>query len=418
MVVFYQIGIYLFSILIQVFSLFNSKAKKWVEGRKEIFQKIENEVSGEKTTWFHFPSLGEFEQGRTVLERYRDEWPQRKIVVTFFSPSGYEVRKNYPLADHIYYLPIDSASHAKRFIELINPQEVFFTKYDYWYFYFKELSENNIPLYMISSIFRPGQVFFQFYGSFFRKTLSFVSHFFVQNEESVDLLSSINLNNVTITGDTRFDRVMEVVNQAKDIPVIADFVAGKDVLVAGSTWPQDTKLLCAFHQEHKRWRMIIVPHDITGDSINDALAKFPKALLYSQLKAGKNYSVDTDKEAKVIIVDNVGMLSSIYRYGDVCYIGGGFGKGIHNSLEAAAYGRGVIFGPKYQKFEEAKDLVKAVAAFPVKNEKDLIFVMQRLMDQDFRINVDGIARDYVYSKAGATERIISFLKERNTNLKT
>lgn len=414
MVVFYQFGIFLFSALIRVFALFNTKAKKWVKGRKGIFEKIESEVDCiEKTTWFHFPSLGEFEQGRTVLERYKEEWPERKIVVTFFSPSGYEVRKNYSLADYIYYLPLDTAKNAKRFIALINPQEVFFTKYDYWYFYFKELHERNIRLYMISSIFRPSQVFFQFYGSFFRKTLSYVSHFFVQNEESVELLKTINIENVTVAGDTRFDRVMEVVDQAVDLPIIANFVEGKDVLVAGSTWPQDTKLICSFHQKHKRWRIIIAPHDITGDSINDALAKFPEAKLYSQLKADESYAVHTDKKTKVIIIDNVGMLSSLYRYGDVCYIGGGFGKGIHNSLEAAAYGRGVIFGPKYQKFQEAKDLVKAVAAFPVKNEDDLNFVMQRLMDEDLRINVNGIARDYVYSKAGATEKILAFLKARN-----
>ena len=411
MVLFYRIGLFIFDVLIEVVALFNDKANKWVKGRKGIFNKIAQEINpDERHTWFHFPSLGEFEQGRSLLERYKEEWPNRKILITFFSPSGYEVRKNYPLADYIYYLPSDSPTNAVRFIELINPEEVFFIKYDYWYYYFKELNQRNIPLYMVSAIFRPKQVFFKFYGGFFRNILQCVTHFFVQNEESLSLLSGIGIKNASIVGDTRFDRVMQIVNNAQDLPLIASFLEGKDTLVAGSTWPPDTELLSAFHEKHKRWRIIIAPHDINSQSIKDTLLKFPDALLYSELKEGSPLAEKDGKKPKVLIIDNVGMLSSLYRYGDVTYIGGGFGKGIHNTLEAAAYGRPVIFGPRYDKFQEAKDLIKVVAAFSIKDAKELIFVIERLMDEDFRINVDGAAKEYVYFKAGATERIIAYLK--------
>lgn len=412
MVFFYRLGLFVFNTLISFVAFFNQKAYKLMKGREGVFERIAREVNANEThTWFHFPSLGEFEQGRTVLERYREEWPDRKVVITFYSPSGYEVRKDYPLADHVFYLPSDSPSHAKRFIELINPDQVFFIKYDYWYYYFRELNEKGIPLYLVSSIFRSNQIFFKFYGSFFRKTLRYVTHFFVQNEESIALLKSIGLENATRTGDTRFDRVMEIVNHARDLPFVADFIGGKNTLVAGSTWPPDVEVLSAFHEVHKRWRIIIAPHDITKQSIKDTLAKFPDALLYSQLKAGEAIPEAGGKKPKVLIIDNVGMLSSLYRYGDVTYIGGGFGKGIHNTLEAAAYGRPVIFGPRYEKFQEAKDLIKVVAAFSISNANDLIWVMERLMDEDFRINVDGAAKEYVYFQAGATERIITYLKQ-------
>jgi 3-deoxy-D-manno-octulosonic-acid transferase len=390
---------------------FNDKAKKWVIGRKDLFDRIAEVVdSAEKHTWFHFPSLGEFEQGRTVLERYKEEWPDRRIIITFYSPSGYEVRKNYPLADHVFYLPEDSPRNAKRFVKLINPEMVFFIKYDYWYYYFRQINRQRIPLYLVSAIFRPNQIFFKSYGGFFRKTLKCVSHFFVQNQESIDLLNNIGFENASISGDTRFDRVMNIVNEAKELPIIADFVEKKETLVAGSTWPPDVEILSAFHKVHRRWRIIIAPHDINPHSIKDTLDKFPDALLYSQLKEGEPIPEVSGKKPKVLIIDNVGMLSSLYRYGDVTYVGGGFGKGIHNTLEAAAYGRPVVFGPKYEKFQEAKDLIKAVAAFSIKNEKDFIWVMEQLMDEDFRINVDGAAKEYVYFKAGATERIIAYLK--------
>lgn len=411
MVLLYRIGLFFYNVLIRFVALFNEKAKKWVDGRKGIFDRMAKELdANQKHTWFHFPSLGEFEQGRTVLERYKEEWPDKRIVITFYSPSGFEVRKNYPLADHVFYLPSDSPKHAKQFVDLINPEKVFFIKYDYWFYYFRELNRRKIPLYLVSAIFRPGQIFFNWYGGFFRKTLGFVTHFFVQNQESVDLLKTIGINNSSTTGDTRFDRVMKIVEEAKDLPLIAEFVGEKEVLVAGSTWPPDVEVLSAFHQVHRRWRIIIAPHELNDQSIKDTLDKFPDAVLYSQLKAGEPIPEVGGKKPKVLIIDNIGMLSSLYRYGDVTYIGGGFGKGIHNTLEAAAYGRPVIFGPRYEKFQEAKDLIKAVAAFSIKNEKDFIWVMERLMDEDFRINVDGAAKEYVYFQAGATERIIAYLK--------
>ena len=412
MVLLYRIGLFFYNVLIHFVALFNEKAKKWVDGRKGIFDRMAKELdANQKHTWFHFPSLGEFEQGRTVLERFKEEWPDKRIVITFYSPSGFEVRKNYPLAEHVFYLPSDSPEHAKQFIDLINPEKVFFIKYDYWFYYFRELNRRKIPLYLVSAIFRPGQIFFKPYGGFFRKTLGFVTHFFVQNQESVDLLKIIGINNSSTTGDTRFDRVMKIVEEAKDLPLIAEFVGEKEVLVAGSTWPPDVEVLSAFHQVHRRWRIIIAPHELNDQSIKNTLDKFPDAVLYSQLKAGEPIPEVSGKKPKVLIIDNIGMLSSLYRYGDVTYIGGGFGKGIHNTLEAAAYGRPVIFGPRYEKFQEAKDLIKAVAAFSIKNEKDFIWVMERLMDEDFRINVDGAAKEYVYFQAGATERIIAYLKQ-------
>lgn len=414
MIFLYRIGLFVYTVLIYFVALFNAKARKWVYGRKGVFDRIEKEVDADqKHTWFHFPSLGEFEQGRTVLERYKEEWPDKRIVITFYSPSGYEVRKNYPLADHVFYLPSDSPTHAKRFIDLVNPEKVFFIKYDYWFYYFRELNRRKIPLYLVSAIFRPDQIFFKWYGGFFRKTLGFVTHFFVQNQESVDLLNAIGLNNASMTGDTRFDRVLKIVDEAKDLPLIEDFVGGKETLVAGSTWPPDVEVLSAFHKIHRRWRIIIAPHELNAQSIKHTLVQFPDAILYSQLKAGEPIPEIGGKKPKVLIIDNIGMLSSLYRYGDVTYIGGGFGKGIHNTLEAAAYGRPVIFGPRYEKFQEAKDLIKAVAAFPIRNEKDFIWVMERLMDEDFRINVDGAAKEYVYFQAGATERIIGYLKYLN-----
>lgn len=411
----YRFGLLAYTFIVRFAALFNDKARKWSQGRKNIFNKIAKEVDPNHAyTWFHFSSLGEFEQGRTLLERHKEEWPDKRIIITFFSPSGYEVRKNYPLAEHVFYLPIDSPQHARRFIDLIKPEQVFFIKYDYWYYYFRELKRRNIPIYLVSAIFRPNQIFFKSYAGIFKEVLGYVRYFFVQNELSIDLLKSIGIENASITGDTRFDRVMQLVKEAKDLPLIVDFIDDRDVLIAGSTWPPDLELLQAFHEAHKRWKVIIAPHDVTPQSIKEALGKFPHALLYSQLRPGEAIPITEGKKSHILIIDNVGMLSSLYRYSDVSYIGGGFGKGIHNVLEAAAYGKAVLFGPRYEKFQEANDLVKAVAAFPVQDAKDFIWTMERLMDDDLRINVEGTAKEYVEIHAGATEKIIAFLKHKAT----
>lgn len=438
MTLIYSIGIYLFHLLIQIAALFGGKAKKWVEGRKGLLEKIRDEVdSTKKHTWFHFASLGEFEQGRSVLEKYKKLFPDRFILITFFSPSGYETRKNFSLADHVFYLPADSAFNAKKFIDLINPEIVFFTKYDFWYFYFRELKKREIPLFMVSSIFRADQVFFKWYGGIFRKMLSCVTHFFVQNQESVVLLRSIGFNNVTLSGDTRFDRVVEVAKTVRELPVISYFATGNRVLVAGSTWPEDLERLLTFHQVFPDWKIIIAPHDITPQSIKLTCDVFASGILFSDLsdymhkrhlesdhQKKRNIDMDlayqdTDTEADlipehkspVLIIDNVGMLSSLYGYGDIAYIGGGFGAGIHNTLEAAAYGMPVVFGPNFHKFQEAKDLIQARAAFFITNGRELISVVEELMDYQVRIEAGNRAVGYVQQQAGATDRILDYIKE-------
>src|SRR5690554_5093211 len=438
MTLIYSIVIYLFHLLIRVAAIFGGKARTWLDGRKDLLKRINSEVdSTKKHTWFHFASLGEFEQGRSVLETYKKTFPDRLILITFFSPSGYETRKNYSLADHVFYLPADSAFNAKSFIELINPELVFFTKYDFWYFYFRELKRREIPLFMVSSIFRPDQVFFKWYGGIFRKMLSCVTHFFVQNQESVVLLRSIGFNNVTLSGDTRFDRVVEIAKNVRELPVISYFATGNRVLVAGSTWPEDLERLLTFHQVFPDWKIIIAPHDINPQSIKHTCDVFSSGILFSELsdykhkrhlesdnRKKRNIDMDlayqdTDTEADlipehkspVLIIDNMGMLSSLYGYGDIAYIGGGFGAGIHNTLEAAAYGMPVIFGPNFHKFQEAKDLLQAKAAFFITNGRELISVVEELMDYQVRLEAGNRAVGYVHQQAGATDRIMDYVKE-------
>lgn len=441
MTLIYSIGISFFHFLIRIGALFGKKAKKWVDGRKDLLEKIKNEVdSSKKHVWFHFASLGEFEQGRSVLEEFHKRYPEKLIIITFFSPSGYEIRKNYSLAEHVFYLPADSPSNARRFVELINPEMVFFTKYEYWLFYFRELKNNDIPLYMVSTIYRPDQIFFKWYGGVFRQILSYVTHFFVQNQESVRLLQSIGIHRATLSGDTRFDRVVKVAKSVRELPVISYFATGHRVMVAGSTWPQDLERLLAFHQVFPDWKLIIAPHEVTKESIDYTHKLFSSSILFSELsdymhkqqlrrdQAVKRREVDmdlvyhdTDTEADsipehqspILIIDNIGMLSSLYGYGDIAYIGGGFGGGIHNTLEAAAYGMPVIFGPNYHKFQEAKDLIQAKAAYSISNERELILVMDELMDYKVRIEAGNRAVGYVQQQAGATDRILSFIEEKH-----
>jgi len=437
MVILYRVIIFVYYQLIRLAALFNKKAGKWVEGRKDLFQEIAEEVdSDQRHTWFHFASLGEFEQGRSVLEQYKKEWPEHLIVVTFYSPSGYEIRKNYSLADHVFYLPADTPGNARRFLALINPEKAFFTKYDYWYFFFRELHERKIPLYMVSSIYRKDQVFFKWYGGFFRKMLDFVSHFFVQNQESVHLLQQVGFKNITLAGDTRFDRVVKVAEMVRELPIVSFFATGHRVLVAGSTWSQDVEKLQAFHQVFSEWKIIIAPHEVNESSIRETRELFPEGILYSELsnymhkqqlqvENHRKNQIDMDlvyqntstlsdhieeHKSPILIMDNVGMLSSLYGYGDIAYIGGGFGNGIHNTLEAAAYGMPVLFGPRYHKFQEAKDLIQAKAAFSINDERELILVMEELMDYEVRLEAGKRAVGYVNQQAGATARIMDFLK--------
>lgn len=402
MLLLYNLGLRVYYVLILFFSLFNKKAALWINGRRDIKYTPFNQ-----SIWFHFASLGEFEQGRPVLEQIRADHPQSKIVITFFSPSGFEIKKNTPLADAVYYLPLDTSQNAREFIATINPTLAIFTKYEYWYHYFNELHNQHIPLYVISGIFRPTQVFFKWYGGLHRRMLSFVSHFFVQDEQSKQLLLSIYINNVTVSGDTRFDRVWTNAQNPKQLPEIAAFKNNKKTFIAGSTWPADEELIAKLVTQYSDWKFIIAPHEISEEKINKLISLLPdsSAARYSQLTT--HYSSLT---TQTLIIDNIGMLSSLYQYGDMAFIGGGFGAGIHNTLEAAAFGLPVIFGPNYDRFKEAKDLIAIEAGFSINDEVSLLKVINDLVsDTAFYNKASKQAKDYVSSNIGATKTIINHI---------
>lgn len=401
----YNIGIAMYGLLLKFASLFNTKAKLFVKGRQHIFEQLAEKVnSHDQTIWFHFASLGEFEQGRPVLEKLKSEQPQLQLVVTFFSPSGYEIRKNYPLA-HVFYLPLDTAANAKKFIDIVQPKMAIFTKYEFWYHYFKVLNSKNIPLYLISGIFRPDQAFFKGYGGFYRGILRYVTHFFVQNEESVNLLKSIGIENVSLSGDTRFDRVAEHAQNPKKIIEVAAFCGQSPVFIAGSTWPEDEKLLVALAEKYPDWKMIIAPHEIGENHISTIEGLFPQAIRFSVFSS--SYSPDpaqhSNLNAQILIIDNIGMLSSLYQYAQLAYIGGGFGAGIHNTLEAAAFGLPIIFGPKYDKFQEAKDLIAIGAASSIQTPSELLEAFDHLAKNQ---KAAFAAQNYVNEKKGATAQIL------------
>lgn len=403
MLLIYNIALQLYYYTVLAVSLFNGKAKLWFAGRRNnSYKKYEQSI------WFHFASLGEFEQGRPVLEYYREKYPDKKIVITFFSPSGYEIRKNTPLADAVYYLPLDTAANARHFIVAIQPAIAIFTKYEYWYHFFNELNKRKIPLYIISGIFRPGQVFFKWYGGLHRKMLSFVTWFFVQDERSAELLKGLGIEHVSISGDTRFDRVWANAQQPKELQKISDFKNGHKVFIAGSTWPDDENLTAALVNDYTDWKFIFAPHEIGEEKINKLIGLLPfnSVIKYSQLATDHlpltNY--------QTLIIDNIGMLSSLYQYGDLAYIGGGFGVGIHNTLEAAAFGLPVIFGPNYSRFKEAIELVDLQAGYSINNEAELkSTVVYLLEDQERYKNICQKAATYVQEHTGATATIVGHI---------
>jgi 3-deoxy-D-manno-octulosonic-acid transferase len=400
MLLLYYISIQLYYVAARIISPFNHKAKLWVHGRRQ--QKV---APLQSSIWFHFASLGEFEQGRPVLEAVKPQYPQHPVVITFFSPSGYEIRKNTPLADAVYYLPLDTAGNARDFIETINPAVAVFTKYEYWYHFFNELHKQQVPLFVISAIFRPQQAFFKWYGGLHRQMLSKVSRFFVQDEASAQLLTGINISNVLVSGDTRFDRVWTNAQAPKALPVIARFKNSHSVLVAGSTWPPDEDLLPPLIKHYPDWKFIVAPHEINEDKLNRLTGQLAgcRFIRYSQIHDG------IDLQAyQVLVIDNIGMLSSLYQYGEIAYIGGGFGAGIHNTLEAAAFGLPVIFGPNYGKFKEARDLVKLQAGFSIGNQQQLNYVAEQLItDNAHWAQASRTAQTYVARCKGATEVIMN-----------
>ena len=404
----YDLGISIYSLLIKILAPFNAKARLLANGRKDLFKHIEQTVEqGQKYIWFHFASLGEFEQGRSVMEQIKQRFPQEKIIVTFFSPSGYEIRKNTPLADYVFYLPADTAKNARKFLDIIDPKFAVFTKYEYWYHYFNELNKRKIRLLMISAIFREEQVFFKQYGGFFRSILKKVSYYFTQNTDSVNMLKWIGITNAGLAGDTRFDRVVELPKQHQEISEAARFSLNHETIVAGSTWPADEELLKVLLEKNKSLKAIIAPHEIHEEHIDSIKKLFPTSLLFSKFNS---YTDQQLASSQVLVIDNIGMLSSLYNYGRMAYIGGGFGAGIHNTLEAATYGMPVIFGPKYEKFQEAIDLLELGAGFSISSEKDLNEVYIALQNSEKLLKASSAAKNYVQQRSGATQIIMKYLQ--------
>lgn len=409
----YNLGIQLYKLVIVISQAFNVKAKLWLKGRKNLFQTMKQEVNSEKQRiWFHFASLGEFEQGRPVIEKVKNDYPDYPVVITFFSPSGYELRKNYALAEHVFYLPLDTRQNAREFIDIINPKLAIFTKYEYWYHFFNELQRRSIPMIVISAIFREDQIFFRWYGGLHRSILRKTSRLFVQDATSISLLSKIGIDHATIGGDTRFDRVAANAEHPAAFEIVRRFCGDADVLVGGSTWPEDEKLLARLVAQFAGWKFIIAPHEIKPEKLRSLESLLPanSYVRYSQLKEDDAYELRP--ETRVLIIDNIGMLSSLYQYGKIAYIGGGFGVGIHNTLEAAAFGLPVIFGPNYKRFLEARMLIAEKAAFSIKNEDELLKRMNELQDRNLRDESGGAAKKLVQNNTGATDAIFSYLNQR------
>ncbi|MFC2100223.1 3-deoxy-D-manno-octulosonic acid transferase [Bacteroidota bacterium] len=403
----YNLFIHLYHLSIHLTSLLNPKAKQWITGRKDLFNKLNSTIDpNAPIAWFHAASLGEFEQGRPVIEAYKKIYPEYKIMLTFFSPSGYNVRKNYEGADYIFYLPIDTRKNANRFISLIKPRIVFLIKYEYWYNYLSLLKKKQIPVYNLSANFRPNQYFFKWYGSWFRKMLKGITHIFVQNKQSKMLLNAYGFNNCTLSGDTRFDRVYEAAQHKQSFPLIEKFCDGSKVLLAGSSWPEDEALFYQLFKENiSDLKIIIVPHEVHQEHINTIIGNLNNNYIkYSEL------TEEIANPAQVLIIDTIGILLHLYQYATIAYIGGGFGKGIHNILEAATFGKPVIFGPNYQKFEEAKSLIDLEGAFSVKNYSELKSKLNELLnDPNYYHKVSETCRNFILKNRGATERILGFI---------
>lgn len=406
MTILYHIAIYFYGLLLRVASLFSPKAALWVNGRKDSWTQIQEQLKANETrVWFHCASLGEFEQGRPLIEAYREKYPTHKIVLSFFSPSGYEIRKNYQGADYIFYLPLDTPSNARKWLQLIQPQCAFFIKYEFWRNYLYQLHQQQIPTYLVAGIFRKEQLFFKWYGKFFKNILSYFTHLFVQNQYSLQLLKHHQIHHASYAPDTRFDRVAHIAQQAKELPFIEQFKGEKKLLVLGSSWPADESLFATISPNILvHYKLLIAPHEIHESHLQQIES------LYSGQCV--RYSVGIKKtallqEQPILIIDNIGMLSSIYQYGDITYIGGGFGVGIHNILEAAIFGMPIIFGPNYHKFQEAKDLVDLKAAFSIQDTTQLQNILQQLQEnQSIYNHASQQAQNYVQQHTGGTQLIL------------
>jgi 3-deoxy-D-manno-octulosonic-acid transferase len=406
----YNIFVYLYKLGVRLAAFFgNKKARKWLKGRNHIFKDLKAAMHEEdKIIWFHCASLGEFEQGRPLIETMKKSYPGYKILLTFFSPSGYEVRKDYPLADYVFYLPSDTRRNARKFVQIVRPRLVFFIKYEFWFNYMNELYNQKVPYFMVSVIFRPSQHFFRFWGTWFRRQLRKITYLFVQDERSLELLDRYKLYHADMIGDTRFDRVAELAEAEKDFPVVREFVEDTPVMIAGSTWPADEEKLTGLMQQIENIKLVIAPHQVGEEHIDQLKKRFEKfgVLVYSE--AGQNKTGD----ARVLVIDGIGFLSYLYRYATIVYIGGGFGVGIHNLLEAATYGKPVIFGPNHEKFREAGELIANGGGFAIRNTEELIEVSRDLLtDKKHLDKSSAMAKNYVKDHTGATKKVLEKAKE-------
>ncbi len=424
---FYRLFIYCYPIGVRLVAKWSPKASQWITGRKNFPSLPDNT---QQTIWMHCASLGEFEQGRPLLENIKIQYPRYKIVLTFFSPSGYEIMKNYKGADYIFYLPMDNKFNAKKMIAAINPCLVLWVKYEFWFFYLTELKKKNIPVLMVSGLFRQSQPFFKWYGDLWRKMLQSFTHIFVQNEASKALLLTAGIkDNVAIGGDTRFDRVITIAWQFEPMHLIEKFCGSSKVIVAGSTWEDDEAELIHYVKNHPEIKFIIAPHEVDAANLIDVKKEFAGAIFYSELAGGeettddRRLTAETDAVATtsklttnthVLIIDNIGMLSTLYYYAHITYIGGGFGEeGIHNVLEPAVYGKPVIYGPVYEKFAEAEELVDCGAGISISNALELENVLDKLWADSALLHAKSdAAKKYVYSKAGATQKVMAYIQEK------
>jgi 3-deoxy-D-manno-octulosonic-acid transferase len=418
----YSLSMYLFGAALRIAALFQSKAKQWVEGRKDLFRRIEEDLGTippdrrSRTVWFHCASLGEFEQGRPLMERIRELYPQSVILLTFFSPSGYEIRKSTPVADRIWYLPLDTPGNARRFVRMVRPSFAFFVKYEYWFNVLKELKKADIPIFVVSAVFRPGQSFFRWYGRWFLKQLRHVTWFFLQNGEAKSLLEGHGIRNFTVTGDTRFDRVSSIVSQPKDFPLVEKFCSGNRVLVGGSTWPEDEALILPLIVNRKiALKYIIAPHEVHEARITTLIRSIRET---PGMPVGQHAIVRLSEltkgnasRAKVLVVDSMGQLAHLYRYASFAFIGGAFGAGLHNILEAVSFGKPVMFGPRYHKFPEAADLIRLGGAVSVRDPEETRALVKRMLTDAVHFqHMSDICRIYADSNQGATQRILENIR--------
>ncbi len=412
MIILYNIFLVIYSFGIRIVSFWNPKAKLWIGGRKTVFENLKNiqNPGKQKTIWMHCASLGEFEQGKPVLKKISDSFPNVSILITFFSPSGYEIAKKDKNFKQVFYLPMDSSSNAKKFINIIKPDLVLWVKYEYWFYYLKELRKKNTPVLLISGVYLNSQPFFKWYGKFWRNMLATFTHFFVQNNNSQQILELIiPKERITVSGDTRCDRVIDIATNFIEIPAIANFCGDGKVIVAGSTWEDDEAEWIHFVKHRPEIKFIIAPHEIDHENLESIKKEFSGSVYYSEYVSN---NIENQK-SNCLIIDNIGMLSRLYKYADITYIGGGFGyKGLHNILEAAVYGKPVIFGPEFEKNFEAEELINAGGGISIENALELEKVINELLSNEKEILLRGKAsRDYVYNNAGASEKIISCIQK-------